>query len=191
MYANTVIKNIVKLAKNPGKGLEVAKNYIKLYSMISVNKILMFVNPDEYHPNSEARQKRWCRQAASAHKDPRNPTYSSVPIDIEKQLGDYALIRDRYVIPSADNKICLEIGCMDGKWAVPICQVCSFAYLCDLDSVVIPALRSRLEFNGVAEDKYQFIEINGHDLHQKDNNSIDFIFSIDSLVRAPKESIFS
>ena len=180
-----------KIDQQSAKIFIIIKNFIYIRGLSLLTKFLIFINPDKYHPNSQARQKRWCRQAAEAFKDPSKSTFSSVPIDLEKQLGDYALIRDSFVIPSATNKICLEIGSMDGKWALPICHVCSFANLCDLDKVVLPALRSRLDFNNVARDKYEFTEINGHDLHQFANSSIEFIFSIDSLVRAPKQSILS
>lgn len=133
---------------------------------------------------------KWCQIASENYIDESSYCWGK-SIDQEVELGDYRFIRDSIVKPFAMNKITLEIGCLDGKWSVPICSVAQHTYLCDLDEIVVKALSDRLRKNNISDSLWTWKKINGKNLDCVPSNSVDFIFSFDSLVRCPKEYIFS
>ena len=120
--------------------------------------------------------------------DPNSYSWGT-SIKDEKVNGNYLKFCDEVIKPIAKDKVCLEIGCLDGKWSVPISSNSKITYLCDLDKVIESALNQRLNDNNIPKEKWEFCEINGYDLLNFKDNSIEFIFSIDSLTRAPYKSI--
>ena len=131
---------------------------------------------------------QWCEFASESYIDEYNYCWGN-SIDDEKELGDYKFIRDNIVKPFSKDKIVLEIGCLDGKWSVPICSTAKHAFLCDLDEIVLKVLSKRLRSNNISDELWTWKKINGNNLDCIPDNSIEFLFSIDSLVRCPKNSI--
>jgi ubiquinone/menaquinone biosynthesis C-methylase UbiE len=99
-------------------------------------------------------------------------------------LGDYAKIKD-ILIAKCSNKSTLDLGCLDGKWSEVIIKNASSLTLVDLGDDLLPLLKKKLG------DEFNFYKTKGNELSGVDENSIDLIFSMDSLVRVPNKSYIS
>lgn len=155
--------------------LRIRRLFFKIY-----NSFIYFI--------TRGRNIKWCEFAAETYVDADNYCVG-VSIDREDDLGDYKFIRDEIVKKLAKDKVVLEIGCLDGKWSVPICQTAKHAYLCDLEDVILKALSNRLKSYDIPDDLWTWKKINGKNLDCIPSKSIDFVFSIDTLVRVPKKAI--
>lgn len=78
------------------------------------------------------------------------------------------------------------MGCLDGKWAVVLAKHFTKVHLTDLTDQLKGILAEKL-----GQRMGWFHKTKGDELSGFANESIDFIFSMDSLVRAPKKSIFT
>jgi len=99
-------------------------------------------------------------------------------------LGNYLKIKDDFLLPNIKEKVVLELGCLDGKWSQYILPNAKEAILVDLNKSIIPLLDKRLK-----NKNYIFYETKGFELEGIANNSVDFIFSMDTLVRVKKKFI--
>lgn len=100
-------------------------------------------------------------------------------------LGNYKKIKDEYLLPYIGNATVLEIGSFDGKWTT-LMQTAKKVICVDIID------------NGFAiiEQKCPDVELlciknNGYDFPGVDDESVHFVFSMDSLVRSEKEVINS
>lgn len=102
------------------------------------------------------------------------------PEKTDNPLGNYKTILDTLLIPYIIDKHVLEIGCLDGKWSKYLCERGGMTTLVDLDKAIVPILEDRLQgYN------FNFYETKGYELSGIKTNSIDLIFSMDTLVRVP------
>lgn len=82
--------------------------------------------------------------------------------------------------------MCLDVGCLDGKWAVVLAKHFAKVHLTDLTDQLKGILSEKL-----GQKMGYFHKTKGDELSGFADETIDFIFSMDSLVRAPKKSIFN
>jgi cyclopropane fatty-acyl-phospholipid synthase-like methyltransferase len=107
------------------------------------------------------------------------------PICQNKELGDYEKIKKKYFLPQIKGKRVLEIGCLGGRWSKFFFGIARKIYLVDLSSYAGVFLKREFP-----NEKFEFYKTKGYELKGIKADSIDFVFSIDSLVRAPKNYIY-
>lgn len=100
-------------------------------------------------------------------------------------LGNYKKIKDNFVLSNIDeNSVFLEIGSLGGKWTRhflgPGRVICA-----DIVEEGFHFIDTHLN----EKKNIEFCLISGYDLKEIEDNSVDFIFSMDSLVRSEKEII--
>tara|TARA_B110000240_G_C13335738_1_gene383267 strand:+ start:85 stop:810 length:726 start_codon:yes stop_codon:yes gene_type:complete len=136
------------------------------------------------NPNSMKYQKTWSEQYLKTN-DPKQFSNHWGKIDqYNKGLGDYRVINDKLISLSESYKSVLEIGCLDGKWSKVLIDNFKDVHLLDLNNELVPVLKQKFGNN------FKFYTTKGNELSQLNNNSVDLIFSMDSLVRVPKKSFF-
>ncbi len=103
--------------------------------------------------------------------------------DIEGNiLGDYKYIKDNYLLTK--DKVVMDLGCHDGKWTQYMADAKEI-YAVDIDDTHFPVLEKRVRHKGLF-----MLKNNATDINIKDN-SIDFVFCMDVLVRFPEGDIIS
>jgi ubiquinone/menaquinone biosynthesis C-methylase UbiE len=116
-----------------------------------------------------------------------SPTYSSTGWGFVDRynpgLGDYRKIKE-LLEAKCLNKSVLDLGCLDGKWAEVIIKNCSLLNLVDLSDDLLPYLMNKFD------SKFNFYKTSGNELAGILTNSIELIFSMDSLVRVPNKQYF-
>jgi len=137
--------------------------------------------------NRHSFQLKWTQRALDAHSANRLNSWGH-SIDSETILGDYLSIRDKMLLPNIIHKTVCEIGCLDGKWSEVIVPVADYTFLVDLSRSILPVLNEKLV---PTKGKYTFYETKGYELDGIEDNSIQFIFSMDTLVRVNKNYINS
>lgn len=101
----------------------------------------------------------------------------------QQVLGNYKKIKDEYLLPNITNKIALEIGSFDGKWTEYM-HTAGRIICVDIIDNGFPIIEEK-----IPNTPLLCIKNNGYDFPGVDNESVDFIFSMDSLVRSEKEII--
>lgn len=101
-------------------------------------------------------------------------------------LGDYQSIWLYYLKPYVFNKTVIELGCLDGKWIHPML----FHYPKKVIAVDIieDGFEQIKKWIGYTEH-IQFYLTTGDELEGIADQSVDFIFSMDSLVRSEVQII--
>ena len=133
--------------------------------------------------NSNWFQKKWVKRTLK--KKSLEYSYSwGNPDKNDDKFGNYLKIKNDYLIPNIKDKIVLELGCLDGKWSQFIVPNARETILVDLDKSITPMLNKRL-----GNSNYFFYETKGYELKGIKDNSVDFIFSMDTLVRVRKNFI--
>ncbi len=94
-------------------------------------------------------------------------------------LGNYWKILKGLLLPNVSGKRALDLGCFDGKWTYFMEQAASIICV-DLDDTGFRAMQKRL----VNYPPMMFYKTAGDELAGIPDQSVDFIFSIDSLVRS-------
>jgi len=180
-----MITPLPKLSQNPSSRLN--GNARCLFSdprkfMMKIIKALRYIVPfckKKLIYNALFFQKRHWIKAALA-SDSANLAYRwGDPEDSAARLGDYKRVKDVFLLPNIVHKDVLEIGCFDGKWSKYLLEARSIT-LVDLDKRIVPILEKRLE-----GCHFRFYQTKGYELDGVESNSIDFIFSMDALVRTP------
>lgn len=98
------------------------------------------------------------------------------------ELGNYRKIRDEYVIPNCLSGTVMDLGALSGKWT----QYMRFAdrvIYADCDLELFYMTKYLLNIN------IEFCHINGKDLNNINDKSIDFLLVMDSFMRISKEQI--
>jgi ubiquinone/menaquinone biosynthesis C-methylase UbiE len=139
------------------------------------------------NPNSFRYQKNWAKRFINSGRDDFSNEWGAVN-KINPRLGDYTKVAEDITKfgQKFTNGECLDVGCLDGKWATVLANSFSKVHLTDLTDLLVDHLSLKLQ------DKMgRFYKTRGDELKGFDPESIDFVFSMDSLVRAPKKSIFN
>ena len=138
-------------------------------------------------PNSYRYQRNWAKRFINSKSDDYSNTWGVVD-SFNPGLGDYKKISNDIVEFSRLFKEgeCLDVGCLDGKWATVLARYFTKVNLVDLTDLLVPLLTSKL---GAKMGK--FYKTKGNELNGFNDRSIDFIFSLDTLVRTPKKDIFN
>ncbi len=172
------IKKLAQSILSDDSYQKVKEAYIRLRAQITM------MLPYRTHGDSIAEQKLW----AQKWLDKRDPDYSSKGwgyVDrYNPGLGDYAKIRD-LLLSKCANKCVLDLGCLDGKWSQIISDRSCSLILVDLSEELLPLLK-----NKISKD-FLFYRTTGDELHGVRTNSVDLIFSMDSLVRVPNRKFIS
>jgi SAM-dependent methyltransferase len=146
------------------------------------NPIIGGVKAFSGYYNTHYRQKKWTHIALEQFYSGQNYSWGK-SIEDEDRLGDYVKIKDQFLLPNIIGKSVLEIGCLDGKWSQYIVPFASHSALADLSKEIMPVLQARLEKAGGV---FTFYETKGYELNGIGDHTIDFIFSMDTLVRVNK-----
>lgn len=137
---------------------------------------------DEY--NSIKVQKHLWAKIINEYKDDLysynwgDPTSSEARNIQGELLGDYKKILNSYILPNIKDKTVLDLGCFDGKWTR--WMVGASKIICvDLAIDGFDKFSKSLEHPDVS-----FYQTLGYELNGIKSGSVDFIFSMDSLVRS-------
>ena len=114
--------------------------------------------------------------------DPDSIEAKNVPGQI---LGNYKKIKDEYLIPNIKNKTVLDIGSFDGKWTNYMGEA-KLIICADLDKKGFDVIEKRLGWESL-----EFFLCEGDNLTGIKDGTIDFVFSMDSLVRSERDLINS
>lgn len=98
-------------------------------------------------------------------------------------LGNYLYIKDNYLIPYIKHSVVLEIGSGGGKW-VQYMKLAKKIICVDLSDETLNYIKGKLGWK-----KLVFYKTVGDELYGIQEASVDFVFSIDSLVRIPKRGL--
>ena len=99
-------------------------------------------------------------------------------------MGDYRIVK-KAVQDIALNKTILELGCLDGKWTQTYHGLANEVILVDLDKSIEPTLKNKFG------NKIRFYQTSGKELYGIADESVDVVFSMDTLVRCRRNIIFS
>lgn len=137
---------------------------------------------DEYRSVNE--QKHLWPKIVNAHQGNLysynwgDPTSSEARNIQGELLGDYKKILECYLLPNIKDKTVLDLGCFDGKWTRWMVSASKIVCV-DLAPDGFDKFSKDLEHNDVI-----FYQTSGCELSGIKSESVDFIFSLDSLVRS-------
>jgi len=143
--------------------------------------------------NSVNKQRsQWSSVAGGKLEDGKLYSYGwGDPEDVEAKnvpgmvLGNYRKIKDEFLVPNIKGKTVLDIGCFDGKWTNYMGDA-GRVICADLDPKGFEEIKSRLAWSTL-----EFYHCNGYLLDGIPDASVDFVFSMDSLVRSEWDVISS
>jgi ubiquinone/menaquinone biosynthesis C-methylase UbiE len=142
-------------------------------------KSVLFLNKIFKNPNSLRYQKRWGKfYLASDSRDSFSDSWGKVD-QFNEGLGDYRIVKTKIVSMNKRLVSVLEIGCLYGKWSEVLVENFDEVHLMDLTDDLLPTLVKKFG------DKFTFHTTRGSELKSLDDDSIELIFSMDSLVRVP------
>lgn len=100
-------------------------------------------------------------------------------------LGNYKFIKDNYVIPFIENKRVLEIASLSGKWTQYLKPAKEIIYS-DCDENLFHIVKKLIDIPTL-----EFYQLDGYNLAGIPDNSVDFVFEMDSFMRISKERIIT
>lgn len=100
-------------------------------------------------------------------------------------LGDYHSVFNNYLMPSIEGKTVLEIGSFEGKWTY-FMKKAKKVIAVDITDDGFKKMQQWPDFN---PNQYSFYLTKGYELEGIESGSVDFVFSMDSLVRSEKDII--
>ena len=132
-------------------------------------------------PNSLNYQNKWSKFYLKSD-DKENFSFGWGKIDqYNEGLGDYRIVLKKIISMSESFDSILEIGCLDGKWSEVLVEHFDEVHLMDLNDKLLPILDKKFGNN------FRFHTTNGNELKSLDDDSIELIFSMDSLIRVPNK----
>lgn len=100
-------------------------------------------------------------------------------------LGDYRKILDEYLVSNIDDDtVIMELGSLAGKWVQHVLMAGTVICV-DLNTIGFAFIEENLP-----SDNIEFYQTQGYELDGIEDDSVDIIFSMDTLVRSEK-GIFS
>lgn len=100
----------------------------------------------------------------------------------ERILGDYAFIKE-YMQKNIIDKTVIDLGSLTGIWTARMLDAKKI-WCVDLNETGFKFIQKKMDTS-----KISFYKTKGDELLGIPDNSVDFIFSMDTLVRAPKSAI--
>jgi ubiquinone/menaquinone biosynthesis C-methylase UbiE len=132
------------------------------------------------NPNTYKYQKLWAKRFIDSKNNLYSDEWGKIDSD-NPGLGDYRKIQKKIKLLNSNK--CIDIGCLDGKWSMELAKYYDKVICVDLTDRLSILLKSKLL------DKFFFYKTKGNELNGINTNTIDLIFSMDSLVRCPKIDI--
>jgi ubiquinone/menaquinone biosynthesis C-methylase UbiE len=136
-----------------------------------------------HYQNGYREQKKWAKLFLDSKNDDFSNSWGSVDA-YNPGLGDYRIVK-KAVQEIALKKTVLELGCLDGKWTQTYHGLANEVILVDLDNSIEPTLKHKFGSN------IRFYQTSGKELHGIADDSVDVVFSMDTLVRCRRNIIFS
>lgn len=142
---------------------------------------------DDERNNLQFQRAYWTRAIVAENGDKTklfgygwgDPDEKSTKDDSGAILGNYLFVKEHYLLPKINNAVVLEIGSGGGKWTQYMRPARKIICV-DLSREILDCVRERLGWNNL-----RYYETSGDELRGIKSNSIDFIFSMDALVRTP------
>lgn len=106
------------------------------------------------------------------------------PEAVDPTYGNYRMIKDILLSKVHPQKTILEVGCFSGKWTQ---YLMGFGRVIGVDLDDSSGTYLKELFNN--NPKFSFYKTAGNELKGIPDKSVNIIFSVDSLVRAPKNCI--
>jgi len=132
-------------------------------------------------PNSLKYQRKWSEKYLKSD-DKENLSFGWGKIDqYNEGLGDYRIVLKKIISMSKSFDSVLEIGCLDGKWSEVLIDRYDEVHLIDMNDKLLPILEQKFGNN------FRFHTTKGNELKQLLDDSIELIFSMDSLIRVPNK----
>lgn len=107
------------------------------------------------------------------------------PEDPNDRWGNYLEVKNRILSILNPEKTILEIGSLGGKWIQYFLKAKNIVCV-DINELGFEYIRKKLPY-----DKITFYLTKGDELKGIKDNSVDIVFSMDTLVRCPKRIIYS
>ena len=101
--------------------------------------------------------------------------------------AQYLLFRDKLILASMDKTV-VEIGSYDGNWTKEIMNAKNIICV-DLFPEGFEKVKQRVKTEDLK--KVSFYHTKGNELNGIKEESIDLVFSVDSLVRAPRKALYA
>lgn len=122
----------------------------------------------------------------NGNEEPWGDVHSSRAVDsVKKPLGNYKKIRNFLHNYVNKDSVVLEIGCLYGKWS------CQFAHVKKIICVDLfeESFFYIKKIKKIRNAKFYLSK--GNELFGVSNDSVDLVFTMDSLVKADREDILS
>lgn len=159
------------------------------FDPVEPSRLKRLIDCNEPEINQVERQRaNWAGALLQEDWDSEKPFGYSYgdPEDPKHMYGNYLGIKNQLRSFAGPEKVVLEIGTLAGKWVQYFLD--SKKFICvDITDVGFEYLKKR--FNDPKNLEYYLTE--GDELRGVNDNSVDLVYSMDSLVRAPKHCIRS
>ena len=136
-----------------------------------------------HYQNGYRQQKKWAQLFLESKNEKFSNSWGLVDA-YNPGLVDYRIVK-KAVQDIALNKTILELGCLDGKWTQTYHGLANEVILVDLDKSIEPTLKNKFG------NKIRFYQTSGKELYGIADESVDVVFSMDTLVRCRRNIIFS
>ena len=136
-----------------------------------------------HYQNDYCQQKKWVQSFLESKKKNFSNSWGLVDA-YNLGLGDYRIVK-KALQDITLNKTSLELGCLDGKWTQTYPWAANEVILVDVDKSIESTLKNKFG------KEIRFYETSGNELYGIADESVDFVFSMDILVRCRRNIIFS
>jgi SAM-dependent methyltransferase len=129
-------------------------------------------------------RKHWEKFVTSTYKDENKDSYWGDLNSDNHKLGNYVWIKD-YLHKHSNGKRIIDLGSLYGKWT-PHFKDSKEVICLDLQKSGFDVIKKNNPDKNI-----RFIQTPGDSIPNIDDSSVNFIFSMDTLVRTDKKIIFS
>lgn len=101
-------------------------------------------------------------------------------------LGNYHHILNELLIPNINDKHVVDLGCLDGKWVIPMTW---YAKKITAVDIITAGFEKISGWPGFRREQIVFYRTQGYELHGIITGSVDYIFCMDVFARTEPEVI--